>query len=122
MATIGYVRVFNEKNNRLNSHTARKHLHHSNSRRQRICKALMRKQHHCGHHAQETGTSWLGRLVYPKRNQRAKFFMGAEDKEGVNSLTFSSLGIAFNVDYTADKKFTLKMISGGSGEYSCKVM
>ncbi|HHP8474729.1 TPA: hypothetical protein ACSI6R_003182 [Klebsiella aerogenes] len=54
--------------------------------------------------------------------RRAKFFMGAEDNEGVNSLTFSSLGIAFNVDYTADKKFTLKMISGGSGEYSCNVM
>lgn len=54
--------------------------------------------------------------------RRAKFFMGAEDNEGVNSLTFASLGIAFNVDYTADKKFTLKMISGGSGEYSCNVI
>ncbi len=48
--------------------------------------------------------------------------MGAEDNDGVNSLTFSSLGIAFNIDYTADKKFTLKMISDGSGEYSCNVM
>ena len=61
-------------------------------------------------------------LSTPNGTRRAKFFMGAEDNEGMNSLTFSSLGIAFNVDYTADKKFTLKMISGGSGEYACKVM
>lgn len=61
-------------------------------------------------------------LSTPNGTRRAKFFMGAEDNEGVNSLTFSSLGIAFNVVYTADKKFTLKMISGGSGEYSCNVM
>ena len=61
-------------------------------------------------------------LSTPNGTRRAKFFMGAEDNEGVNSLTFSSLGIAFNVDYTADKKFTLKMISGGSGKYSCNVM
>ena len=61
-------------------------------------------------------------LSTPNGTRRAKFFMGAEDNEGMNSLTFSSLGIAFNVDYTADKKFTLKMISGGSGKYSCNVM
>jgi len=61
-------------------------------------------------------------LSTPNGTRRAKYFMGAEDNEGVNSLTFSSLGIAFNVDYTTDKKFTLKMISGGSGEYSCNVM
>lgn len=61
-------------------------------------------------------------LSTPNGTRRAKFFMGAEDNEGVNSLTFSSLGIAFNVDYTPDKKFTLKMISGGSGEYSCNVL
>lgn len=61
-------------------------------------------------------------LSTPNGTRRTKFFMGAEDNEGMNSLTFSSLGIAFNVDYTADKKFTLKMISGGSGEYSCNVM
>lgn len=61
-------------------------------------------------------------LSTPNGTRRAKFFMGAEDNEGVNSLTFSSLGIAFNVDYTVDKKFTLKMISGGSGEYACKVI
>ena len=60
-------------------------------------------------------------LSTPNGTRRAKFFMGAEDDKGVNSLTFSSLGIAFNIDYTADKKFTLKMISGGSGEYSCEV-
>ncbi|MGP2445630.1 hypothetical protein [Pantoea ananatis] len=61
-------------------------------------------------------------LSTPNGTRRAEFFMGREDNEGVNSLTFSSLGIAFNVDYTTDKKFTLKMLSGGSGQYSCKVM
>lgn len=61
-------------------------------------------------------------LSTPNGTRRAKYFMGGEDNEGVNSLTFSSLGIAFNVDYTTDKKFTLKMISGGSGQYSCKIM
>ncbi|HED9538522.1 TPA: hypothetical protein R6Q15_001422 [Klebsiella pneumoniae] len=61
-------------------------------------------------------------LSTPNGTRRAKFFMGGENNEGVNSLTFSSLGIAFNVDYTADKKFTLKMISGGSGEYPCNVL
>ncbi|KGL57872.1 hypothetical protein KR94_02925 [Pantoea ananatis] len=61
-------------------------------------------------------------LSTPTGTRRAKFFMGGEDNEGVNSLTFSSLGIAFNVYYTTDKKFTLKMLSGGSGEYSCNVM
>ncbi|HBC5126772.1 TPA: hypothetical protein ACYSC8_000860 [Citrobacter freundii] len=70
---------------------------------------------------QQEQVGWAD-LSTPNGTRRAKFFMGAEDNEGVNSLTFSSLGIAFNVDYTADKKFTLKMISGGSGEYSCKVM
>ncbi|HBT4837405.1 TPA: hypothetical protein MB316_001425 [Klebsiella quasipneumoniae subsp. similipneumoniae] len=70
---------------------------------------------------QQEQVGWAD-LTTPNGTRRAKFFMGAEDNEGVNSLTFSSLGIAFNVDYTADKKFTLKMISGGSGEYSCKVM
>ncbi|MCL7690100.1 hypothetical protein M8363_26845, partial [Klebsiella quasivariicola] len=45
-------------------------------------------------------------LSTPNGTRRAKFFMGAEDNEGVNSLTFSSLGIAFNIDYTADKKFS----------------
>lgn len=61
-------------------------------------------------------------LSTPNGTRRAKFFMGGEDNAGMNSLTFSSLGIAFNVDYTADKKFTLKMISGGSGQYSCNVI
>jgi len=70
---------------------------------------------------QQEQVGWAD-LSTPNGTRRAKFFMGAEDNEGVNSLTFSSLGIAFNIDYTADKKFTLKMISGGSGEYSCKVM
>lgn len=70
---------------------------------------------------QQEQVGWAD-LTTPNGTRRAKFFMGAEDNEGVNSLTFSSLGIAFNVDYTADKKFTLKMISGGSGEFSCKVI
>jgi len=61
-------------------------------------------------------------LSTTKGTRRAEFFMGGEDNEGVNTLTFSSLGIAFNVDYTTDKKFTLKMLSGGSGQYSCKAM
>ncbi|EBW4745497.1 hypothetical protein DPP37_01245 [Salmonella enterica subsp. enterica serovar Stanley] len=61
-------------------------------------------------------------LSTPNGTRRAKFFMGAGNDQGGDSLTFSSLGIAFNVDYTADKRFTLKMISGGSGEYSCKVI
>ncbi|EKR4917650.1 hypothetical protein [Enterobacter kobei] len=70
---------------------------------------------------QQEQVGWAD-LTTPNGTRRAKFFMGAEDNEGMNSLTFSSLGIAFNVDYTADKKFTLKMISGGSGEFSCKVI
>ncbi|EIX9078199.1 MULTISPECIES: hypothetical protein [Klebsiella pneumoniae complex] len=70
---------------------------------------------------QQEQVGWAD-LSTPNGSRRAKFFMGAEDNDGVNSLTFSSLGIAFNIDYTADKKFTLKMISDGSGEYSCNVM
>ncbi|ELZ1136966.1 hypothetical protein IDM36_15895 [Enterobacter mori] len=70
---------------------------------------------------QQEQVGWAD-LSTPNGTRRAKFFMGAEDNEGVNSLTFSSPGIAFNVDYTADKKFTLKMLSGGSGEYSCNIM
>ncbi|EMH1275941.1 TPA: hypothetical protein QIF84_002620 [Klebsiella aerogenes] len=70
---------------------------------------------------QQEQVGWAD-LTTPNGTRRAKFFMGAEDNEGVNSLTFSSLGIAFNVDYTTDKKFSLKMISGGSGEFSCKVI
>ncbi|ELY3740104.1 hypothetical protein SMX82_003516 [Cronobacter sakazakii] len=61
-------------------------------------------------------------LSTPNGTRRANFLMGGEDNEGVNSLTFASRGIGFNVDYTADKRFTLKMISGGRGEYSCNVM
>ncbi|HHP8475647.1 TPA: hypothetical protein ACSI6R_004129 [Klebsiella aerogenes] len=70
---------------------------------------------------QQEQVGWAD-LSTPNGTRRAKFFMGAEDNDGVNSLTFSSLGIAFNINYTADKKFTLKMISGGSGEYSCNVV
>lgn len=54
--------------------------------------------------------------------RRANFLLGVDKPQGGGGLTFASRGIAFNVDYTADRKFTLKMISGGSGEYSCKVM
>ncbi|AYL07856.1 MULTISPECIES: hypothetical protein [Enterobacter cloacae complex] len=61
-------------------------------------------------------------LSTPNGTRRASFLLGGGNDEVGHSLTFSSLGIAFNVDYTADKKFTLKMISGGSGEYACKVM
>ncbi|EMM6470241.1 hypothetical protein N8Q68_16420 [Enterobacter hormaechei subsp. hoffmannii] len=64
---------------------------------------------------QQEQVGWAD-LSTPNGTRRAKFFMGAEDNDGVNSLTFSSLGIAFNINYTADKKFTLKMISSGSGE------
>lgn len=56
---------------------------------------------------QQEQVGWAD-LTTPNGTRRAKFFMGAEDNEGVNSLTFSSLGIAFNVDYTADKKFPSK--------------
>ncbi|EGT4239532.1 hypothetical protein ACPIC8_004019 [Cronobacter sakazakii] len=61
-------------------------------------------------------------LSTPNGTRRASFLMGAGNDQGGDSLTFASRGIGFNVDYTADKKFTLKMISGGSGEYSCNVM
>jgi len=61
-------------------------------------------------------------LTTPNGTRRASFLMGGGNADGGDSLTFASRGIGFNVDYTADKKFTLKMISGGSGEYSCNVL
>lgn len=61
-------------------------------------------------------------LTTPNGTRRASFLMGGGNDQGGDSLTFASRGIGFNVDYTADRKFTLKMISGGNGEYSCKVM
>lgn len=61
-------------------------------------------------------------LITPNGTRRAEFFMGRGNNQGGDTLAFASQGVAFNVDYTADKKFTLKMLSGGSGEYSCKVI
>lgn len=61
-------------------------------------------------------------LITPYRTQRADFLAGVGNNEGGDRLTFASRGIAFHINYTADKKFTLKMISGGSGEYSCNVI
>ena len=61
-------------------------------------------------------------LSTPNGTRRASFLMGGGNDQGGDSLTFASRGIGFNVDYTADKRFTLKMISGGSCEYSCNVM
>lgn len=61
-------------------------------------------------------------LSTPNGTRQASFLAGTAKGGGDNQLTFASLGIAFNINYTADKKFTLRMISGGSGEYSCKVM
>ncbi|WP_313048285.1 hypothetical protein [Atlantibacter subterraneus] len=61
-------------------------------------------------------------LTTPNGTRRAEFLMGSRNHQGGDSLSFASRGIGFNVDYTADRKFTLKMIGGGGGEYSCKVM
>ncbi|WP_143337851.1 hypothetical protein, partial [Cronobacter sakazakii] len=47
-------------------------------------------------------------LSTPNGTRRASFLMGSGNDQGGDTLAFASRGIGFNVDYTADKKFTLK--------------
>ncbi|MDY4323835.1 hypothetical protein V6M93_03170 [Pectobacterium brasiliense] len=66
-------------------------------------------------------------LITPHRTQRADFLAGVGNNEGGGRLTFASRGIAFHINYTADQKtadqkLTLRMLSGGSGEYSCNLI
>lgn len=66
----------------------------------------------------QDGVGWAN-VITSNGTKRAEFLAGAANSAGGDTLMFASRGIAFNVSYTADKKFTLNMMSGASGQYSC---
>lgn len=66
----------------------------------------------------QDGVGWAN-ITTSDGTKRAEFLAGAANRDGGDTLMFASRGIAFNISYTADRKFTLNMMSGANGQYSC---